>query len=77
MIWTKFSDSSPTKPGDYWIYRNRNGNMSRIFMTTLYKKCGWRINLKHEYVNPYPEWTHWMEIQKPKPPSDKGSQPHE
>lgn len=67
--WIKFIDKHPEESGDYWIYRNRDSNTSRIFMRDYSKKYGWGIiTLNNFQFDPNPEWTHWMKVERPKPP---------
>lgn len=70
--WILFSEKLRTDPGEYWIYRKvEKGPYSRIILMTLYKKYGWAINASASFIPDKPNWTHWIKIEKPKPPKDR------
>lgn len=57
--WTKFSDAQPKESGDYWIYRDNDPPLPRVFQVYHYKKHGWNIDFKFKGYTTHKEgWTH-------------------
>lgn len=75
MNWNKFSDCDPEESGEYWIYRNKNSNLSRITLVTFYVPIRKRTFRGYSFgfgiIPKQEDWTHWMKIEKPKPPKIK------